>query len=281
MYDGYEPVMYRNSLFQGYRNMELSRITGMMSKLAPRKQEGMVSLAMAQMPIGEIAYVIGDIHGRNDLLLELLDRIVKDEPSKKFRVRHIILLGDYVDRGKMSKEVIETLTDLKLPEFNIVMLDGNHEAAMRNFMEEPVRGKRWLYYGGDATLRSYGIDCTLESITEAQLIKISNDLSKALSATHKEFLYGLVRSYELGDFFFAHAGVNPKRSLKDQTDTDLLWVRNEFLGHEGLYEKIVVHGHSISARPEFKDNRIGIDTGAFYSGDLTCLVLHGNNKEIF
>jgi len=260
--------------------MALPRISTMVSKLTQKIQGETVPLADARMPAGELAYVIGDIHGRNDLLLSVIERITTQEIVPDYLKRHIVFLGDYVDRGNKSKEVLQTLVDLDLPDFNIVTLDGNHEASMRGFLEDPVKGKRWLHYGGDATLRSYGIDISLESITVADVVAKSAELEAALPSKHKNFLYGLTGYYSLGDFYFVHAGVNPKKTLEEQTERDLLWIRSEFLANEGLYEKVIVHGHSISAQPEFRDNRIGIDTGAFYSNDLTCLVLHGNNKEI-
>ncbi|MEH6548076.1 MAG: metallophosphoesterase [Sneathiella sp.] len=260
--------------------MELPRISTVMSKLTQKVQGETVALADARMPAGEIAFVIGDIHGRNDLLLSVIERIIKQDYVHEYQKRHIVLLGDYVDRGNMSKEVVQTLVDLNLPDFNIVTLDGNHEASMRGFLEEPLKGKRWLHYGGDATLRSYGVDIPLESIATVDLITKSSELEQALPDSHKEFLYGLTHYYSLGDFFFTHAGVNPKRPLADQTERDLLWIRSEFLSNDGLYEKVIVHGHSISAQPEFKNNRIGIDTGAFYSNDLTCLALYGRRKKI-
>ncbi|USG61295.1 metallophosphoesterase [Sneathiella marina] len=260
--------------------MALPRISTMVSKLTHKAQGETIPLADARMPADELAFVIGDIHGRNDLLLSVIERITTHEYVPDYQKRHIVFLGDYVDRGKMSKEVIQTLIDLDLPEFNIVTLDGNHEASMRGFLENPVKGKRWLHYGGDATLRSYGIDVSLDDLTEADLVAKSAELEMALSPSHKKFLYGLTGHYSLGDFFFTHAGINPKRVLAEQSERDLLWIRSEFLTHDGLYEKVIVHGHSISAQPEFRDNRIGIDTGAFYSNDLTCLVLYGNSKKI-
>ncbi|MEH6525458.1 MAG: metallophosphoesterase [Sneathiella sp.] len=260
--------------------MELPRISTVMSKLTQKVQGETVALADARMPAGEIAFAIGDIHGRNDLLLSVIERITKQDYVYEYQKRHIVLLGDYVDRGNMSKEVVQTLVDLDLPDFNIVTLDGNHEASMRGFLDEPLKGKRWLHFGGDATLRSYGVDFQLDTVTEVDIAAKSAELAAALPANHKEFLYGLKGYYSLGDFFFTHAGVNPKRSLADQTERDLLWIRSEFLTHDRLYEKVIVHGHSISAQPEFKDNRIGIDTGAFYSNDLTCLALYGRSKNI-
>lgn len=260
--------------------MELPRISSMVSMLTQKTRNENIRLADARMPAGEIAFVVGDIHGRNDLLLSVIERIATQEYVPDYKTRHIVFLGDYVDRGKKSKEVVQTLVDLDLPDFNIVTLDGNHESSMRGFLEDPVKSKRWLYYGGDATLRSYGIDVSLENLTEAGLIAKSAEFGAALPESHREFLYGLTSHHSVGDFYFTHAGVNPKHALEDQSERDLMWIRSDFLTHDGLYEKVIVHGHSISAQPEFKNNRIGIDTGAFYSNTLTCLMLYGKSKEI-
>ncbi|MCR9212711.1 MAG: metallophosphoesterase [Proteobacteria bacterium] len=232
------------------------------------------------MPNDRCAYVVGDIHGRNDLLLPLLDRIVEDAAHRSKPHTDLIFLGDYVDRGGMSKEVIDTIIDLNLPDINIVTLNGNHEASMLMFMEDPIRNRRWLHYGGEATLRSYGIEFSFGEVEEENIQSAATALSKAVPDRHKKFLNSLVDSYSVGDYFFVHAGVDPSLSLKDQKPRALYWIRDEFLAHEDAYEKIVVHGHSISKTPEFKSNRIGIDTGAFYSNTLTCLVLDGNSKEI-
>ncbi|TNE41541.1 MAG: serine/threonine protein phosphatase [Alphaproteobacteria bacterium] len=254
------------------------------NRLIPRKPqdepEGPVSLDTAKMPDGHRAYVIGDIHGRNDLLQDLLQKIADDYKSRSTAKGHLVFLGDYIDRGRHSREVINTLLSLNLADMKIVSLRGNHETAMQAFLDDPVRGKRWLYYGGDATLSSYGIDVALCNLTEEDILEAGHRLKMAMPSAHSNFLNGLVDSHILGDYFFVHAGVDPCESLDKQDPHDLHWIRDEFLDHEGLYEKIIVHGHSISATPEFRNNRIAIDTGAFYSNLLTCLVLEGSEKVI-
>ncbi len=256
------------------------RLNRLISKRSPIDEVEPVSLDTAAMPPDHRAYVIGDIHGRNDLLRLLLDRISADMAKKKKVKTDLVFLGDYVDRGQDSRGVIETILKLDLPGVNIVTLKGNHEESMLCFLSEPVKGKRWLHYGGDSTLRSYDVEITPGTATEVNIKTAAKKFKKLIPDTHRQFLKDLDDRYIAGDYFFVHAGIDPGESLDNQAAHDLLWIRDEFLLHDGLYEKVIVHGHSIIPEPEFKQNRIAIDTGAFYSNTLTCLVLEGKDKEI-
>lgn len=249
-------------------------------KRKPDVVESGITLEDACMPEDSCAYVVGDIHGRNDLLVPLLERIQEDASRRGRTKTDLIFLGDYVDRGGKSKDVIDTIIDLDLPNINLVCLKGNHEASMLSFMKDPIRNRRWLHYGGEATLRSYGIEFSFGEVEEEKIREAAALLCKAVPDRHRTFLTNLVESYSVGDYFCVHAGIDPSRSLDKQTPRDLFWIRDEFLAHEDVYEKVIVHGHSICKSPEFKPNRIGIDTGAFYSNTLTCLVLDGASKEI-
>ncbi|PHQ72035.1 MAG: metallophosphoesterase [Sneathiella sp.] len=260
--------------------MAFSKLNKLMPMRKAKTGGTRISVAAAEMPEGYCAYVIGDIHGRNDLLVPLLANIAADAVKRSALNTHLIFLGDYVDRGPASAAVIDTILDLDLPQMNIVTLNGNHEASMLTFLDDPLKGKRWLHFGGDATVQSYGIDISVGELTSEDIVSVREKLQKALPDRHRAFLEGLVESYTLGDYFFAHAGIDPTVALSAQKERDLLWIRDEFLLHGDAYEKVIVHGHSITPAPEFKTNRIGIDTGAFYSNKLTCLVLDGKNKDI-
>lgn len=264
--------------------MPLAKLNKFISRRGTEDPESgspeLVSLASARMPEGRRAYVIGDIHGRKDLLYDLLERVQEDRDKHREAESSLVFLGDYVDRGPQSADVIDMLLDLKTREKNVILLKGNHESAMMTFLQEPMKGKRWLHYGGDATLRSYGVDLSLSDLTEEKIRQAGKKLKKNLPDSHLQFITSLDASYSMGDYFFVHAGIEPSRPIDDQKEHDLLWIRDDFLGHADLFEKVVVHGHSIIPEPEFKDNRIGIDTGAFYSNILTCLVLEGDTKEI-
>lgn len=239
-----------------------------------------MKLEEASLPEGVCLYVVGDIHGRYDLLSQLITEIQLDSKTRKPKNLKIILLGDYVDRGASSKEVIDYILNFLIPSFDLIALEGNHEESMKFFLEHPLKNKRWLHYGGEATLRSYGIEFPINEYSDDDIKLVHKELALALPDTHSDFLANLSSHYSIGDYYFAHAGIRPGVLLEEQSDRDLRWIRGEFLNHDGLYEKIIVHGHNITDKPEFKENRIGIDTGAFYSNRLTCLVLEGDKKEI-
>ncbi|MGD8326466.1 MAG: metallophosphoesterase family protein [Sphingomonadales bacterium] len=224
-------------------------------------------------------YAIGDIHGRLDLLEKLLHEIEQDSTDYHGEVT-VVFLGDYVDRGPQSKQVLDYLVQLKRQEeFKTVFLLGNHEQTMLDFMADVRASEHWLRYGGIETLNSYDVQISSEDLHDESLERIRSELRRNLPAAHMEFLRGLRQSYELGDYYFAHAGVRPDIPLSAQVLDDLLWVREPFLSSNADFGRIVVHGHSISEEPVVRSNRIGIDTGAFASGRLTALVLEGNTRK--
>lgn len=243
-----------------------------------RKEGGAVSLHCA--PPGLRIYAIGDIHGRLDLLEALHEKIGADAAEHESERRQLVYLGDYVDRGPESREVVETLLEQPLPGFEVTHLMGNHEQFLLRFLEEPAVGATWLHNGGDATLRSYGVDPLEELPASADsLTWLSERFAALLPATHRAFFEGLQRSHELGDFLFVHAGVRPGVPLEQQDPNDLLWIREPFLGSDDDFGKLVVHGHTPGAGPVQRRNRICIDTGAVYGGCLTALVVQGEQQD--
>jgi len=233
----------------------------------------------AETPSGSRLYVVGDIHGRLDLLLRLYDRIVEDARKEPIGDRRVFYLGDYIDRGPSSREVLEFLMDPRREALPATHLLGNHEAMLLQFLEDSSIGTEWLAYGGLATLMSYGVNLKGEGSTDQKLAAAQRALIENLPASHKEFLRGLPTHASAGDYFFAHAGVRPGVPLERQTDSDLIWIRDEFLASQDFHGKIVVHGHSYRTEPEVRPNRIGIDTGAYATGRLTCLVLEGQSMR--
>jgi serine/threonine protein phosphatase 1 len=228
----------------------------------------------ACVPPGVCVYSIGDIHGRADLLAELHRLIELDAAQLTPGTdRLAVYLGDYVDRGLESRQVIDLLIGRPLRGFRTVHLLGNHDAWLLSFLAEPKIGPSWLRYGGDATLLSYGVRIgtpvdDIEYYGQLQAI-----LSDQIPQDHIEFLQSLELSYETGDYLFVHAGVRPNLALERQTPDDLLWIREPFLSSRQDFGKVVVHGHTVDAAPTVRANRIGIDTGACWTGCLTCLVL--------
>lgn len=232
------------------------------------------------VPADTRLYAIGDIHGRDDLLAALLVAVERDGHDYPDKRKVLIFLGDYIDRGLQSRQVLDRLTGPMPEGFEAVFLKGNHELAMQQFMRDPQFGRTWKYYGGLETMHSYGITELTLSDDPMEFERARDRLRDTLPVAHKQFLDGLVSSVEFGDYFFAHAGVRPGIPLRRQIEDDLLWIREDFLESRASFGKIVVHGHSPSEEAVFRPNRIGIDTGAYMTGVLTCLVLDGQDRQL-
>lgn len=214
-------------------------------------------------------YAIGDIHGRLDLLdraIDAIDRDVKEQGGAALTVT----LGDYVDRGPASCGVLDRLSINPFPT-PYIALKGNHELMLEAFIADPTLGPQLRDSGGLETLHSYGIP-TGRFMFGRNYAAAASELRKAI-APHVAFLQSLKTSYSHGKYFLCHAGVRPGIALDRQDDHDLMWIRAEFLDSDMDFGKIVVHGHTPVKRPEVKANRINIDTGAFATGRLTCVVL--------
>jgi len=239
-----------------------------------------LTVATARVPAGDRVYAIGDLHGRVDLLQRLHAKIAEDAETAAPETRNtIIYLGDYVDRGFNSKELIDFLLDHPLPGFAPVYLKGNHDEYFVNFIESSEDGGPWLKYGGDATVYSYGVRISEDVPPDQRLDHIRGRLRETVPARHMAFLSQLKLAWTVGDFLFVHAGVHPDRPWDQQVSHDLLWIRDQFLESGRDFGKIVVHGHSVTEAPDVRVNRIGIDTGACYSNVLTCLVLEADSKR--
>jgi serine/threonine protein phosphatase 1 len=224
-------------------------------------------------------YAVGDVHGRADLLRRLHEMIVEDARGAPQPKKRVVYLGDYIDRGPDSRGVLDILIDEPLLGFERIHLEGNHEHAMLGFLVDLRVGPMWLDNGGDATLFSYGVPVPNPE-DPADLLRAQRLLAANLPESHRAFLRNLELAHGAGDYFFVHAGVRPGTPLDRQEREDLLWIREPFLRSRAEFGKIVVHGHSISHEPELCDNRIGIDTGAFATGHLTCLVLADTSRSL-
>lgn len=215
-------------------------------------------------------YVFGDIHGRFDLFAAAR-RFVADDVAQRQPDRPLaVFLGDLIDRGLGSAEVVEALStnDFPIPS---VVLRGNHEQMLLEGLTEDRPLEAWLRNGGVATLHSYGLSAeTFESLDE-----VRDAIRRSVPAHHWAFLNGLGTSAISGDYFFCHAGVRPEVPLADQVDADLLWIRRPFLESRRYHGKMIVHGHTPVPVPELLANRINIDTGGYATGNLTCLMLEG------
>ena len=221
-------------------------------------------------------YVIGDIHGRLDLLDRLIDAI-KCDVDEYGNDCLTVTLGDYIDRGPNSRGVIERLLANPFPG-DYVALKGNHEALLENFLDEPGIGGRWRHLGGLETLHSFGVPVA-SLMVGRNYDQAAEQLRAALSPEHTKFLASLKTSLTVGRYFLCHAGVRPGVPLERQSEEDLLWIRDEFLSSKMDFGKIVVHGHTPTDEPEVLPNRINIDTGAFATGRLTCLVIDQDQRR--
>ncbi len=243
-----------------------------------RSKAGKVGLDQASVPEGVVVYAIGDIHGRADLLEQKLARIMAD-PVTGSQKKTVIYLGDLVDRGLKSRQVIDLiLAHEETHEIDQVWLMGNHEEFMVRFLEDPENSMEWLTYGGAETLLSYNISVAAGAFNAQKAIKAAEDLQVALQeAGHDHFFARFKDSFELGDYLFVHAGIDPEKPIAGQGPEILRWIREPFLSFSGTLAKVVVHGHTVTEEPTVRNHRIGLDTGAYYSGQLTCLRLEGRD----
>lgn len=200
-------------------------------------------------------FAVGDIHGCLDKLVSLMDLIKVD-----FSRDTLVFIGDYIDRGPDSKEVIDYLIDLgRRQDDRVVFLRGNHEFMLQRYLKGE-ESQMFLSNGGEATLKSY-------------MRNNPRDGSNPIPAEHIEFFENLRHSYSVGDYFFAHAGVKPRVPLEKQSDWDMMWIRDEFIYSDWDFGKKVVFGHTPFRQPLVMENKIGIDTGAVYGNKLTCVEL--------
>ena len=238
----------------------------------------------ARVPDGMRVYAVGDMHGRVDLVRRLHDLIradvaeVRDEATPAHKV--IIYLGDFVDRGNGCKELIDLLLDDPLEGFTPFYLRGNHEARMLDFLEDPEIGAEWVFWGGETTLRGYGADIENPAFGQQGWSWVRDEFQRNMPARHLSFFRATRFSHSVGDYFFAHAGVRPGVALANQDARDLMWIRKEFLESNADFGQVVVHGHTIVDDVEVRPNRIAVDTGAWRSGKLSCLVLEENQRHV-
>lgn len=227
---------------------------------------------------GDRIYAIGDVHGRLDLLRDLLQKVERHNATlPRCQNLFVVLLGDLIDRGDHSAQVLSFLHGVQQKTGRLLVLKGNHEDLMLRALDgEPGMMKAWMRFGGDKTLRSFGIE---PPKSEEEMFACSRMLASAIPRDIVEWLRALPLSARSGDYFFCHAGIRPGVPLKRQVEADLLWIRKEFLEDATDHGTVIVHGHSISDDVQVRENRIGIDTGAYRTGVLTALFLEGTERD--
>jgi serine/threonine protein phosphatase 1 len=222
--------------------------------------------APASLPPGQRVYAIGDVHGCLDRLASVHEQIAEDLATRPVDDSVLVHLGDYVDRGLDSAQVIDWLEGgAPVPVTRIVNLMGNHEDMMIQALpgtDKDANGT-WLSNGGAESLMSWAISRKVPPAEWSSLIP----------AEHQAFIRGLEISVRYGGYLFVHAGIRPGVALDKQEKQDMLWIREPFLSWKHLHELVVVHGHTPRHDPTILPNRIGIDTGAVMGGVLTCVIL--------
>jgi serine/threonine protein phosphatase 1 len=229
-------------------------------------------------PDGLTLYLIGDIHGRLDLLRAVQRQVDEDRASVRSQRTLEIYLGDYIDRGPDSAGVISQLIG-RAQQVEAVFLRGNHEQLLLDFLHGVDCLGEWLAVGATATMLSYGVAPDVLSRTLA-VETVRGHLSAVLPPEHRRFLEETATYARVGAYLAVHAGLRPGISLEDQDASDLLGIRREFLEHTGDFGCIVVHGHTPAIAPELHPNRINIDTGAFATSRLTCLRIAADGARI-
>lgn len=231
---------------------------------------------MTDLTEGRRIYAIGDIHGRLDLLIEMLARVTGDLKRRPHPDPLVIFLGDYMDRGPESRGVLELLIDIRSSDLPARFLLGNHDSYVGAYLRDPDwfdRTYHWLHdaMGGNRTLASYGVpDAGWEDLARTR-----DAFAAAFPPEHMAFLDACELMVRVGGYVFVHAGIRPGVPLGDQDRDDLIWIREPFLSSTENFGFKVVHGHTIVPRVEHHPNRIAVDTGAVRTGELSCVVLQG------
>jgi serine/threonine protein phosphatase 1 len=255
----------------------LKRLLGRGRPRERRRLHARPPIAMAPIRPETPVWAVGDIHGRSDLALAILERILGREPAPEEPVR-IVFLGDYVDRGEDARGVLELMADMAgWEEVAPVFLLGNHEAMLLGFLEDPEREARWLRVGGLQTCLSFGVGA-YETVSPGELARIRDELAEAV-APHIGFLRALSPLHRSGNVLFVHAAADPALPPERQKTDVLLWGHPEFEREpraDGLW---VVHGHHVVDLPRIERGRIAIDTGAYFSGCLTAALIAEGRVE--
>ena len=253
-----------------------NRLRSLLSKRSTGPDGGNVDVA--RIAPDQRLLVVGDVHGCLRLLLDSMKRLeahietVEDWDDLHSR---LVFVGDYVDRGEQSAEVLKWIFDLQrsLP-YDVHCLMGNHERMMLDFLDDPAgRGARWLRNGGLQTLASYKIGGVRERSDVEELTEASLKLEAAMGKAQLEWLRNLPKIYKSGNVCVAHAAMDPYLEPEDQSSQTLMWGHNEFMTTAREDDLWVVHGHTIVKEPQIRQSRISIDTGAYHSGRLTMAII--------
>lgn len=226
-----------------------------------------------RIPEGLRVYAVGDVHGRADLLRRLHGRIVQDSQTGRERDNVVVYLGDYLDRGAFVRETLDEIANGLPSCFRKEYLQGNHEQLFLDFLDDSSLLETWLGLGGQATLLNYGVKAPGTGFSPRRAESVRESLLEAMPGEHLNFLSDLKHYYQLGDYVFVHAGIRPGIPLEKQSTDDLLWIRDDFLDSHDDHDWKIVHGHTIRERAQAHPHRISVDTGAYATGVLSCVIL--------
>ncbi len=250
-----------------------------MNKIAKFWNQDESRKGQRRVPDGVRVYAVGDIHGHDRLLVAMLRSIEADIAASPEARNIVVFLGDLIDRGPDSAQVVDRLSRLGSDRYRSVFIAGNHEEVLLRVLDgEPSLLRDWLRFGGLQCAESYGIAAPeLKAMSEENAVQ---RIRSAIPEDHLQFLRGFADSFSVGDYLFVHAGIRPGVPIEQQSLTDLRWIRSPFLESRDRHPQVVVHGHSISRDVEFRSGRIGIDTGAYRSGVLSAIVLDGADQRV-
>jgi serine/threonine protein phosphatase 1 len=235
-----------------------------------------LEIETGHMPI----YAIGDIHGRLDLLKQVEEAIVADASGISGR-KLIITLGDYIDRGPSSAQVISHLMAPPPEDFDRISLTGNHEIMMLDYIDGRLSFDGWMQAGADALLRSYGLDTAQLPLVFPSRSKLDAFIRQSLPKSHIDFMRSLPIMVDTPNTLFVHAGIDPLRSIANQDDEDLVFIRHRFIESQVPLPKLIVHGHTPVEQPDVQPTRLNLDTGAFRSNRLTVARLWQGQVHLF
>ena len=240
-----------------------------------------IRLNQSSTPDNMRIYAIGDVHGYLNLLETLHQKInvdLKKHPVSEYR---IIFTGDYIDRGPDSAGCVEYLVNLLADNNNVICLKGNHEDKLEQFLIKPAEvADSFFTYGGVDCATSYGVDMTGYRGTIDEKLQKCAELGEKIPEHHRKFYSHLPATVTYGDYLFTHAGVRPGIALDQQSDHDLIWIRYDFISSQALYDKVIIHGHTPAYPMEILPNRINVDTHAYHTGVLSCIVLEGTDYRV-
>lgn len=244
----------------------------LVKRLWEKKPEPLQRRGRITIPAERVSdiFAIGDIHGRLDLLLDAERRIV-EKIGDAGKPAIVVCVGDFIDRGPDSRGVVSHLIGKMAPPLYRICICGNHDDAFLNFLKEDHFDPAWLDFGGDKTLMSYGVSAAHLLSLDPSGLQLKIAARSAIPTSHVRFLEELPVALSFDRYLFVHAGILPGRPLAEQSDLDLMWIREPFLTRGPDLDVTVVHGHTPNSEIQFGRNRIGIDTGAYASGKLGVL----------